>query len=137
MTTVTITINLSDLVDVVNNSRNPEVCKHLLSGGQLMDMDQRIKNEGKFFTHKIIWARKDGKKTDDFVILEAVDYNIWEDEVKVKAIEKNDKVYHHNSYSWSAWCAMEDVQGDEYALMALESEPSTECDLYDPATELN
>jgi hypothetical protein len=132
MTTVTITINLSDLVDVVNNSKNPEVCKHLLSGGPLNDLNKMLTEEGKFYTHRIIWEKKDGKKTDNFIILQATGYDIWRDEVSIKVLQHHDKIYCHNSYSWSAWCAMEEVQGDEYALMALESEPSTECDLYDP-----
>lgn len=121
MTTVTITLNLSDLVDVVNNSNNPEVCKHILAGGSIKDLDKMYHNE--YYHHKIIWEKKDGKKTDNFVILQATGYNVWEDKVTVKALQKNDKIYHQDSYHWRHWLTMEEAQGDEYALMALEPEP--------------
>jgi hypothetical protein len=132
MTTVTITINLSDLVDVVNNSNNPEVCKHLLAGGQLNDLNKMYAEEGEFYTHRIIWEKKDGKKTDNFVILKATSYDVWLDRVYVKTLEENSKVCWYSYYTWNSWCAMQEVQGDEYALMALESEPTTDCDLYNP-----
>lgn len=118
MTTVTITINLSDLVDVVNNSKNPEVCKHLLSGGQLVDLNRMYHDD--YYLHKIIWEKKDGKKTDNFVILKATGYDIWKDELYVKALQENSKVCWYSYYRWDAWCAMEDAQGDEYALMHIE-----------------
>ena len=133
MTTVTITINLSDLVDVVNNSNNPTVAKHLLAGGHINDLNKMYREEGAFYTDRIIWEKKDGKKTDNFVILKATGYNIWKDEVYVKAYEENSKVYWRTYYTWDAWCAMEEAQGDEYALMHIEEpEPTTDADLYNP-----
>lgn len=131
MTTVTITINLSDLVDVVNNSNNPAVAKHLLSGGQLNDLNKMHSDD--FYRHRIIWEKKDGKKTDNFVILHAKSYDPWLDRVYVKALEENSKVCWHSYYTWHAWCNMEEAQGDEYALMYIEEpEPTTDADLYDP-----
>lgn len=131
MTTVTITINLSDLVDVVNNSNNPEVCKHILSGGQLKDLSKMYHDD--FYQHRIIWEKKDGKKTDNFVILSATRYDVWLDRVYVKALAENSKIYWQGYYTWNAWCAMEEAQGDEYALMHMEEpEPTTDADLYNP-----
>ena len=126
MTNITITISLSDLVDVVNNSKSPEVCKHLLAGGHLMDLDKKYKHTHDFFTHRIIWDKKDGQKTDNFVMLQAIAYNPWEDSVTARVLEKNGDMYYRTEYSWSAWCVLEEVQGDEYALMDLESDPATE-----------
>lgn len=123
MTTVTITLNLSDLVDVVNNSKNPEVCKHLLSGGHINDLNKMYREEGAFYTDRIIWEKKDGEKTDNFVILRATGYDIWKDELYVKALEENSKVYWRTYYTWDAWCAMEERRGDEYAVMAAIEEP--------------
>jgi len=116
MKKVTIEINLSDLVDVINNSKNPQVCKQLLAGGDVRDLDKRYTDEGDYYKHRIIWEKKDGKKTDTFVMLKAIGHNIWEDTIIARVFERSGEMYYRTEYSWSAWCSLEEVQGDEFAL---------------------
>ena len=126
MNNITITVNLSDLVDVINNSKNPEVCQHIMSGGNLKDLDKRCQAV-EYYTNRIIWGRKDGEKTDDFTMLKAIGYDIWKDEVRVGVIHRSDKVYHRSEYSWREWCNLEEIQGDEFALAFDDREPNEPC----------
>ena len=110
MTTITITVNLSDLVDVINNSNNPMVCKHLLCGGSMQDLVKFGDHDR--FLHKVISRTKthDGEELtlEAVVILE--NYNPWKDEVTYKYYEGDKDALHYRSMtgttSWNGWLSL-------------------------------
>jgi hypothetical protein len=107
MTQITITINLSDLVDVINNSKNPEVCKHLLSGGSMQDLVKFGDHDR--FLHKVIsrTRREDGEELTLEAIVTLENYNPWKDEVTYRFYEGDREAIPYHSHtgtiSWDGW----------------------------------
>lgn len=101
MTTITITVNLSDLVDVINNSNNPMVCKHLLCGGSMQDLVKFGDHDR--FLHKVMKrVMTDGTEIEAIVIIES--YNAWTDKVTLKLYEGDREALRWNkTISWEEW----------------------------------
>lgn len=98
---ITITINLSDLVDVINNSNNPMVCKHLLCGGSMQDL-VKFGNHDRFL-HKIMRrVMTDGTELEAIVIIE--NYDAWTDKVTLKLYEGDKEALRWNkTIGWEEW----------------------------------
>ena len=107
MTTITITVNLSDLVDVINNSNNPEVCKHLLSGGSMQDLVKFGDHDR--FLHKVIsrTRRENGEELTLEAVVTLENYNPWKDEVTYRFYEGDREAIPYHSHtgtiSWDGW----------------------------------
>lgn len=105
MTPITITINLSDLVDVINNSNNPMVAKHLLSGGS-MDKFQKYGEQDRF-QHKILRrTMTDGSIAEATVVIES--YDPWTEQVEIKFYEGNKDAFYwlNRKMPWHEWCSL-------------------------------
>ena len=105
MTNITITINLSDLVDVINNSNNPMVAKHLLSGGS-MDKFQKYGDQDRF-VHKILrHTKKDGSTAEATIVIES--YDPWTERVTVKFYEGDKDAFYwlNRQMPWHEWCSL-------------------------------
>lgn len=110
MTQITITINLSDLVDVINNSKNPEAAQHLLSGGSKQDLSKI--GDYDLLVHRIIerTRREDGEELTLEAVVIAEKYDPWRDEVHYKFFEGDrDAIPYHSitgTISWNGWRAL-------------------------------
>jgi hypothetical protein len=116
MTTITITVNLSDLVDVINNSNTPMVCKHLLCGGSMQDLVKFGDHDR--FLHKLVKrVMTDGTELEAVVILES--YDPWTDKVTLKLYEGDKEALRWNRIiGWEEWLNLPTVDyspkwGDE------------------------
>ena len=101
MTTITITVNLSDLVEVINNSNNPMVAKHLLSGGSMQDLVKFGDHDR--FLHKLVKrTMTDGTELEAVVIVET--YDPWTDRVTLKFYEGDKEALRWNkTIGWEEW----------------------------------
>lgn len=107
MTQIAITINLSDLVDVINNSNNPEVCKHLLCGGDARNLHKKYTSEGDYYSHKILRrTMTDGSTAEAVVIIES--YDPWTDHVTIKFYEGDKDAFYWltRKMPWHEWCSL-------------------------------
>lgn len=137
MTTITITVNLSDLVDVINNSNNPMVCKHLLSGGSMQDLAKFGDHDR--FLHKVITrTMTDGSTAEAVIIVES--YDPWTDQCTIKFYEGDKDAFHWGTRKmpWHEWCSLPTAEyGLDWtdAAPALEPDVKNWCDVETPERE--